>query len=222
MPEQVHTPRPRSGLRQRLFAWAQGRSGESAYGALVDGYKRRLFADLQGTVIELGAGSGANFAFFPAGIHWVGIEPNIHMHERLRASAQHYGYAADIRAYEGERLPFADASADAVVSTLVMCSVTDPAVVLREILRVLRPGGRFAFVEHVASPEGSRNRRVQNFVQPVWGFVGDGCHVNRDTAAAIRQAGFARVSIESFSTPLPIASPHIAGAAWKAETVTGN
>lgn len=216
MSDEVHAPKPRSGLRQRLFAWAQAQGDSPAYTALIDGYKRRLFAGLHGTVIELGAGSGANFAFFPPGIQWVGIEPNVYMHPQLKDAALRYGHSADIRAYEGERLPFADASADAVVSTLVLCSVSDLARVLQEILRVLKPGGQFIFVEHVASPEGSRNRQVQNLVQPIWGFVGDGCHVNRDTAAAIQKAGFARLEIESFAAPIKIASPHIAGVAWKA------
>ena len=215
MSDGARPPKPRAGPRQRLFAWAQTQGDSPAYTALVDRYKRRLFAGLSGLVVELGAGTGANFAFFSPGIQWVGIEPNVYMHEALRAAAHQHGFAADIRAYEGERLPFADASVDAVVSTLVLCSVNDQAGVLAEILRVLKPGGSFAFMEHVASPEGSRNRRLQNFVQPIWGFVGDGCHVNRDTAAAIRNAGFARVEIETFAAPTKIASPHIAGAAWK-------
>ena len=213
--QHLEGPRPRTGLRQRVFAWAQAQVASTVYSAQVDRYKRRLFADLSGVVVELGAGSGANFAYFPPGIAWVGIEPNVYMHGRLRAAAVKFGYTPDIRAYEGERLPMADASVDAVVSTLVLCSVNDQPGVLAEILRVLKPGGRFAFVEHVAAPEGSRARRVQGLVQPVWGFVGDGCHVNRDTAAVIERAGFARVEIEAFAAPIQIAAPHIAGVAVK-------
>jgi ubiquinone/menaquinone biosynthesis C-methylase UbiE len=96
----------------------------------------------------------------------------------------------------GVRLPAGDASVDAVVSTLVLCSVAHPEDSLQEILRVLKPGGKFVFIEHVAAPGGTRLRTFQNLIQPLWTLVGDGCHPNRETWEIIAQAGFASVEIE--------------------------
>jgi ubiquinone/menaquinone biosynthesis C-methylase UbiE len=104
---------------------------------------------------------------------------------------------------------------DAVISTLVMCSVTNQAGVLKEILRVLRPGGSYRFIEHVAAEEHSRMWWAQKITKPVWKFAADGCETDRDTAAAVRRAGFSRVEIEKFRAPLSLASPHIAGKAMK-------
>ena len=207
----------RRGLRQRLFAWmhAQESAVEGGYDAAVAPYKRRLFGDLSGTVLEIGAGTGENFSFYPPGIHWIGVEPNAYMHPRLLKTAQQYGIAGELRSVAAERLPVEDGSVDAVVSTLVLCSVSDPAGVLREILRALRPGGRFVFVEHVAAPDHSRLWWLQKLIKPAWVVVADGCHPDRATGAAIERAGFARVEIEPFDAPLAIATPHIAGRAVK-------
>ena len=87
----------------------------------------------------------------------------------------------------------------------------DVPAALAEVKRVLKPGGRFAFVEHVAAPPHTRTRRVQNAVRPVWQVLGDGCQPNRDTAAAIRAAGFAHVEIKDMRLPFPVVGPHIAG-----------
>ncbi len=207
----------RRGIRQRIFAWAQARTHDvgSEYDAQVDPHKRRLFAGISGTVLEFGAGTGENFPFYPTGIHWIGVEPNLYMQNRLLETAQHYAISGELRTGVAEHLPVADASVDTVVGTLVMCSVGDQAQALREILRVLRPGGRYIFVEHVAAEPDSGLYRTQRFVQPIWSFLGDGCHPDRDTAAAIEGAGFARVEITPFRAPVPFVGPHIAGYAIK-------
>jgi ubiquinone/menaquinone biosynthesis C-methylase UbiE len=83
--------------------------------------------------------------------------------------------------------------------------------VLQEALRVLKPGGKFLFIEHVAAPQGSRLRRVQNFLCPLWQLVVDGCNPNRETWTAINQAGFAHVQLEHFEVALPVVKPHMAG-----------
>jgi ubiquinone/menaquinone biosynthesis C-methylase UbiE len=215
MVEPIKGSAVRGGLRQRIFASMTAQGEGDAYDQALAPRKRALFADLSGTVLEIGAGTGANFAYYPRGIHWIGIEPNVHMYPHLLKTAQERGITGEVRGEVAERLPVDDASVDAVVSTLVLCSVSNQDAVLREILRVLRPGGRYLFIEHVAAPEGSGLRQVQKLVKPVWKFAADGCVLDRDTAAAIRRAGFSRVEIEEFRAPLSLASPHIAGVAVK-------
>ncbi len=205
----------RGGLKQRLFAWMHQQEAGREYDTVIEPYKRALFAGLSGTVLEIGAGTGENFPFYPAGLRWIGIEPNVYMHPRLLERAKEYGIRGELRAGVAEALPMADGSIDAVVSTLVMCSVSSQDAVLREIVRVLRPSGRYLFVEHVAAEDHTRLRTAQRLIKPVWRAVADGCEPDRETGAAVRRAGFSRVEIETFSAPLPIASPHIAGTATK-------
>lgn len=199
-------------LRQRLFAHFMA-CGNDTHESVVKQYRRSLLGQLQGRVIEIGPGTGTNLPYFPRGIQWTGFEPNRFMHPFLHAAANQLGLTADVRTGSGERMDVPDASTDAVVCTLVLCSVRDQRAVLREALRVLKPGGQFVFIEHVAAPHGSRLRLVQNWAQPVWSFVGDGCRPNRETWLALEQAGFAQVRYERFNAPVPIAVPHIAGVA---------
>jgi ubiquinone/menaquinone biosynthesis C-methylase UbiE len=215
MVEQIAGKAARGGLRQRFFAWATAQGEGDAYEQALAPRKRALFADLSGTVLEIGAGTGANFAYYPRGIHWIGIEPNVYMVPHLLQTAEEHGITGEVRGEVAERLPVDDASVDAVIGTLVLCSVTNQDSVLREILRVLRPGGSYRFVEHVAAPQGTRLRSVQKLIKPAWKFAADGCELDRDTAAAIRRIGFSRVEVEEFRAPLSLASPHIAGVAVK-------
>ena len=113
-------------------------------------------------------------------------------------------------------LPFPDASIDVVISTLVLCSVgPELNASLAEIHRVLRPGGRFLFLEHVAAPAGSLLRRVQRWVRPVWRGIADGCRPDQETGQAIEKTGFSRVEMERFRLQLPLVSPHVSGVAYK-------
>jgi SAM-dependent methyltransferase len=181
---------------------------------IVRGHKERLFSALTGTVLEIGAGYGANFGYYSPEIRWIGVEPDVNSHADLRRATEAHGFAADIRPLKAEQLTgIDDASIDAVVTTLVMCSVADPDAALREILRVLKPGGRYVFVEHVAGQSQTLGRGVQNFVQPLWSRLFDGCHPNRETWAFVEQAGFDRVEIEHFRVPFPMIAPHRAGLA---------
>jgi ubiquinone/menaquinone biosynthesis C-methylase UbiE len=187
--------------------------GCRGYERSVEAHKRRLLAPLAGTVVEIGPGAGANLRFYGAGVRWVGIEPNPWAHDYLREEAARVGLAAELRAGTAEALPLPDASADAVVSTLVLCTVRDVARALAEVRRVLRPGGRFVFMEHVAAPPRTRTRVAQRLVRPVWPLFADGCHPDRDTERAIGDAGFARVELTRFRAPMPVIGPHIAGVA---------
>jgi SAM-dependent methyltransferase len=205
----------RRGLRQRIFAWMHASEAPGDYDRIVDPYKRALLRKLSGTVLEIGAGAGDNFPYFASGIHWIGIEPNAFMHPHLLEAAKQHHITGELKAAIAEHIPLEDASVDAVVSTLVLCSVSDQAQVLSEILRVLKPGGKYVFIEHVIAPEHSGERRMQKLIKPIWRAVADGCEPDHDTAAAVRRAGFSSVEITPFDTPLWLASPHIAGTATK-------
>jgi SAM-dependent methyltransferase len=197
---------------KRLAAWALSATNRR-YDAMVAEEKKALLSPLSGTVLELGPGGGNNLPFLRPHTRWIGIEPNPFFHERLRARGERLGVDVDVRAATAEALPVADRSVDAVISSLVLCSVRDPEAALREVRRVLRPGGRFVFVEHVAAPHGTALRFAQRTLRPVWRALSDGCHIDRDTGRFIEAAGFADVDLRRFSLPVPIMGPHIAGVA---------
>jgi len=200
---------------KRLQAWALSRTNRR-YDAMVADEKRALLSPLAGTVLEIGPGSGNNLPFLSTsggGVRWIGVEPNPFFHDRLRARGERLGIDVDVRAATAEALPAADQSVDAVISTLVLCSVRDPEAALREVRRVLKPGGRFVFIEHVAAPHGTGLRRVQRVIAPVWRALSDDCHPDRDTGRLIEAAGFADVELHNIRLPVPIMSPHIAGVA---------
>jgi SAM-dependent methyltransferase len=138
--------------------------------------KRALLAPLSGTVLEIGPGGGNNLAFLRTDVRWIGVEPNPFFHDRLRARGERLGINVEVRAATAEALPASPiAPSTRVVASLVLCSVRDPEATLREVRRVLRPGGRFVFVEHVAAPHGSGLRVVQHALRPVWRAFSDGC-----------------------------------------------
>lgn len=199
---------------QRFFAWALARSGRQIESAVaVD--KQALLADLSGTVLEIGPGAGANLRYFPPDVRWIGVEPNRHLRRYLDREAARLGREIELLHSGAEHIDLPAASVDAAVSTHVLCSVDDLAAVVAEVARVLKPGGRFVFVEHVAAPRGTRLRRLQNLAQPLWTLAGEGCHPNRETWRAIEAGGFTRVDIERFTIRAPLVAPHIKGTAWK-------
>ena len=203
---------PRAGLRKRIFAWVLAK-GNAKYERALAERKRALLGGLRGTVLEIGPGAGANLQYFAPGVHWIGIEPNPFLQRYLRQEAGKLGLQVELRGGEAEHLEAADASVDAVVSTLVLCSVPSVGAALEEILRVLKPGGCFVFIEHVAAPPGTWLRRTQRALRPFAKLFADGCHPDRETWAEIEGAGFSEVKIERFRAPLLTASPHIAGVA---------
>jgi SAM-dependent methyltransferase len=204
---------------KRVQAWALSRRHQR-YDAAVRERKQELLTPLEGTVVEIGPGGAANLSFLRPDVRWIGVEPNPFFTRYMRASAARAGRPLDVRAGVAERLPLPDASADAVISTLVLCSVQDLGAALREIRRVLRPDGRFVFVEHVAAADGTFQRRVQRAIRPLWRALGDGCHPDRDIASAIAAAGFASVDLRRFEVPFPIIRPHIAGVAYISSSVS--
>ena len=212
----VFEPKKRSALAEHFFAWAWGHAHgplEKHYGVL----KRDLFAEVKGRVLEIGPGAGINLGHFRKDVQIIGVEPNVFMHPMLRASAEAAGIQLEIVLGYAEALPVPDASVDAVVSTLVLCSVFEPERVLAEVLRVLRAGGRFYFIEHVAAPSGSPLRRLQDWIAPLWRHMGDGCNPNRETWRLVEAAGFSEVRLEKryIRVPLHPVRPHILGSAVK-------
>jgi SAM-dependent methyltransferase len=195
-----HTRRM-SAIGDRWFAWTLSHVS-GAYDRLLADRKRRLLGGLRGTVVEIGPGTGANLRYYAPEVRWIGIEPNAVLRRQLREQR------ADARAGWAESLGLESASVDAVVSTAVLCSVRDVDRSLAEARRVLRPGGRFVFIEHVAA-DGALGL-VQRGIRPLWSCCGGGCNPARDTAAAVLRA-FPDVEMERFRLPLGPVGPHISG-----------
>ena len=182
-------------------------------------YRSRLFSNIFGTVLEIGPGAGANLQHLPGNsLRWIGVEPNPFMKQYLAKEAQRLGMVIELRNGTAENLPAETGSVDFVISTLVLCSVADQRRALEEVLRVLKPGGRLLFIEHVASRRGTWLRRIQGLVKPLWRRMGDGCHPDRETRIALERAGFAALEVEEFDAPIPVVRSHIAGMAVKART----
>ncbi|GAA1840792.1 class I SAM-dependent methyltransferase [Pseudonocardia ailaonensis] len=178
-------------------------------------HKRRVFADLPTTVVELGAGVGANLRYLSPGSTLVAVEPNVPMHRRLQAAAHRHGIDLDLRERVAEHTGLPDRSVDCVISSLVLCTVADPAAVLAEVRRILRPGGTYRFVEHVAAKDGTPTRWVQRVLRRPWAWTFEGCSCERDLAVALRAAGFDHVGIDPFRlhTPFVPFNTQIAGIA---------
>ncbi|MEU6754034.1 class I SAM-dependent methyltransferase, partial [Spirillospora sp. NPDC046719] len=144
------SPNPvRGRLNSAFFALTAGYTDRR-----LAGHKRRILPRAGGVVAEIGAGNGPNLRYLPPETTVHAIEPNPYFHRRLTRTAAVRGIDLTIHPVPGEAIDLEDASVDAVMCTWVLCSVHDPAQVLREVHRILRPGGRFAFIEHVAAPHG--------------------------------------------------------------------
>lgn len=163
----------------RVFAAAYDRMNRSAEDAGMRARRRELIGEATGYTLEIGAGTGLNVEHYgPAVERLVLTEPEPHMAQRLRGRLDATGRRAEV--VETDGLPFASASFDTVVTTLVLCTVPDPARTLEEVHRLLRPGGRLLFLEHVRS-EDPASARLQAVLRPVHRFLGRGCHPNRPT-----------------------------------------
>jgi SAM-dependent methyltransferase len=184
---------------------------------LLRAHKQLVFADLPSTVVELGPGVGANLRYLPAGTRLIAVEPNPAMHRRLLARVARARIDLELHVTVGERLDLPDASVDAVISSLVLCTVPDPAAVVAEVHRVLRPGGRYAFVEHVAAPEHTALRRLQRAVRRPWSWTFEGCSCERDLRGVIEAVPFAHTAISDYRLRGPFlpANSQIAGVATK-------
>ena len=204
-------------LYGRLFARFYDRSMAASEAAGLTQHRAALLARARGRVLELGAGTGLNLGHYPAAVsELVLTEPEKPMLRRLAPRAASATPRATAVSASAEALPFDDASFDTVVSTLTLCTVSDPAAALAEAHRVLVPGGRLLFLEHVRADDARAARR-QDRLTPLWRRVGHGCYPNRDTLAAIEAARFdvEHVHRDRFPRAPRIIAPLISGSALR-------
>jgi ubiquinone/menaquinone biosynthesis C-methylase UbiE len=201
-------------IRDRVFAAVYDRLSARTEEKLGAELKRKLLANARGRVLEIGIGTGLSLSHYPEIAELVGVDPSEPMLRRARRRAAELG--RDVTLVEGpaEALPFVDESFDTVVSLAVLCTVDDPARVLQEIRRVLRPGGSFVFLEHVRSSDPTLAKWQDRLERP-WGWIAGGCHPNRRTLEAIERAGFEVVELEREDLPdIPrLVRPNIMGVA---------
>jgi ubiquinone/menaquinone biosynthesis C-methylase UbiE len=180
----------------RLIDWAMRRDDATRL--------RRLFVPKAvGVVLEIGIGSGLNLPFYTSAVtRLYGLDPSGELIELARRRASAMAFPVEFFNQGAEQIPLGERSVDTVVVTWSLCSVDDPAVVLTEIRRVLKPGGRFIFVEHGLSPDDGV-RKWQNRLTPVWRRCAGGCHLNRPMDTLIRNAGFAVADLRTEYVPGP-------------------
>lgn len=174
--------------------------------------RARLLATAQGTVVEIGTGTGVNFPYYPPGVEVTATEVEPGLVRKARRAAARWP-SIEVRAASADALPFSDGSIDTVVSTMVLCTVPDLAAALEEIRRVLRPHGRLLFLEHVRSDDPELAHKQDRGERRQMRLAA-GCHPNRDTVAAIAAAGFELEPVERFALPGPkLTRPGVSGAA---------
>jgi SAM-dependent methyltransferase len=209
---------PESNPRESSFGRSYARVGPRMDARGAADHRRRLVAAARGIVVEIGAGYGATFPFYPAAVTGVlALEPDPTLRGLARAAASKAPVPVTVEDGVAESLPAADASVDVVVSSLVLCSVADQSAALAEVFRVLRPGGLLLFYEHVRSAHRVLGA-AEDLLTPLWSRVAGGCHPNRDTAAAIAGAGLVVQDLDRFGFSVLPGNPrlaHVLGAARK-------
>jgi ubiquinone/menaquinone biosynthesis C-methylase UbiE len=202
------------GLRKRFFAAVYDGQMRKSEKAGLTAIRHELVTQASGTVLEIGAGTGANLSHYPAGVSSLTVtEPDVFMLKRLERRAAAESSAPMVLRAPAEDLPFEDATFDVVVATLVLCGVDDQLRAVREILRVLRPGGRFLFFEHVraSDPAVAKKQDRMNWLNRAVVC----CDCNRPTLDTIEAAGFRVASLEHTELPKapPFARPALVGVA---------
>jgi SAM-dependent methyltransferase len=206
----------RAKVRSHVEAWILAHAPD---GDEVRRHKQATIGAMRGTVVELGPGPGVNMSYYSPGVRVVAIEPNPVMHVPLRRAADEHDVDLEIRTLHAEDLGanpggVGDGEADGVVGTLVLCGVDDPRLVLSQIRRVLAPGGTYTFFEHVRAPQGTWTRRAQRVVERPHAWVANGCRVDQDTAALLRDAGFGDLQVRDLDIGI--------GGGWTRTTIIGH
>jgi ubiquinone/menaquinone biosynthesis C-methylase UbiE len=185
----------------RFWAVIYDRSLKGTEDAGLREMRRETLRAARGRTVDLGAGTGVNLALYPQAVtELVLAEPDPHMGKRLRRKVAEAGADVELVEAPAERLPFEDSSFDTAVFTLVLCTVPDPAAALAEAARVLKPGGKLLFVEHVRSEDPGLARWQDRLERP-WRFFGYGCHCNRDTVATIEASPLSVERVERDKLP---------------------
>ena len=206
-----------SGVHHPVFARMYARMAKEFEAKGAAEHRDEALAGLAGRVVEVGAGTGANFAHYPSSVtEVVAVEPEPYLRDIAAKAAASAPVPVTVLDGVADRLPLDDASSDAGVASLVLCTVGDPAAALAELRRVIRPGGELRFFEHVRA-ETRGFARFQRVVDVVWPRLGGGCHASRDTVAAIEAAGFGIETLRRFTfrpslVVAPVA-PHVIGVA---------
>jgi ubiquinone/menaquinone biosynthesis C-methylase UbiE len=199
----------------RLFARVYDRALKATEENGLTAMRAELLAEARGRVIEIGAGTGVNVDLYGDAVEDLTlVEPDPHMAARLRGRLAGRGAATRLVEAPAEALPFEDGTFDTAVATLVLCTVPDPVTAIAELGRVLKPGGRLLFIEHVraADPDSAR---WQDRLEKPWRFMADGCYCNRDTTATLRASAFTVDRLDQTKMPkaMPIVRPLIRGSA---------
>jgi ubiquinone/menaquinone biosynthesis C-methylase UbiE len=204
----------------RVYDHMMSRTEKAGLGA----HRQALLARATGDVLEIGAGTGANLLYYGPDVKTLTLtEPESPMTRRLEKRIAERRPDAKLLRAPAEDLPFNDNSFDTVVSTLVLCTVDDQPRALREMRRVLRPGGRLLFIEHVRSEDDEKLARLQDRMMPINVRIGHGCHCNRRTLEGIRHAGFdvADVGRDELVHAPPWARPMVFGAVGPSPAMGG-
>ena len=169
----------------------------SMSGSALAQYRRSVLAAVEGEVLEIGLGTGLNLPYYPDRIQRISsIDPNPGVHKLAQKRIQSSGIVVDHQVLKSEALPMADHTFDSVVSTFTLCSIADVDQALREIHRVLKPGGKFFFIEHGRSRDA--NVQVwQDRLTPLQKIIADGCHLNRDIRQLVEKQ-FGAVTLDEF------------------------
>ena len=207
-------------MRHPVFARVYARLSAGMEHAGVGEHREKLLARLSGAVLEVGAGNGLNFGHYPESVSRVlAVEPEPYLRGIAERQARRAAVPITVCGGTAERLPAAAGTFDAVVASLMLCSVPHQARALAEMHRVLRPGGQLRFMEHVAA-ESAGQRRIQRLADAtIWPACFGGCHASRDTVAAISAAGFHITELNRYRLPdsrLWPTTPHVRGVAVRA------
>jgi ubiquinone/menaquinone biosynthesis C-methylase UbiE len=184
--------------RDRVFPRLMNRAMDTEVNREI---RARVCQGLSGEVVEVGFGSGLNLPHLPTSVTRLhAVDPSSGGVRLAATRMQHSRVPVLLAGLDGRSLPFDDASMDSALSTWTLCTIPDPVQALREVGRVLRPGGRLHFVEHGAAPDAGV-RRWQDRLDPLQGLTAGGCHLNRDIATLIEEAGLDLERIDRFYSP---------------------